>query len=172
MEQRALVAAGLVGAFLVAEAAISLRHERALRHRGAVEPPGDVHRWMRVAYPGSFAAMIGEALWRGLPAPPVWWAGLAIFLASKSLKFWAIRALGPLWSFRVLIVPGQALVVRGPYRFLRHPNYVAVVGELLSTALMFGSVLAGPAAVVGFGWLLKRRIAVENRALRESRIEN
>ena len=173
MEHRhAIVSLGLVISFLLVETVVSLRHERALRMRGAFEPPGDVHRWMQVAYPASFVAMIGEGLWRGQPAPPVWWTGLALFLASKALKVWAIAALGPLWSFRVLILPGQALASRGPYRFLRHPNYVAVAGEFLSVALMFGAAIAGPIAAVAFGWLLRRRIQVEEEALRELRIEN
>jgi methyltransferase len=163
----AIISAGLVVSFLLGETAISRRHARALGARGAVEPPGDVHRWMQVAYPASFLAMIGEGLWRGLPAPPVWWAGLIVFLLSKALKVWAIGALGPLWSFRVLVLPGQRLVSRGPYRVLRHPNYVAVAGELVSVALMFGAVVAGPVAAGAFGALLWRRIRVEEAAMRD-----
>jgi len=155
----------VVALFLAVETAVSLRHERALRARGAVEPPDDVHRWMRMAYPGCFIAMIVEGLWRGQPPVPVWWAGVALFAASKALKIWAIHALGPLWSFRVLVLPGAPLVTTGPYRRLRHPNYVAVAGELAAVALMFGAPVAGPVSIVGFGWLMRRRIAVEEKAL-------
>jgi len=161
----AIAAIGLVVSFLLGETAVSLRHERALRSRGAVEPPGDVHRWMRFVYPASFVAMIGEGLWRSLPGPWIWWTGLAVFLLSKALKLWTITTLGPLWSFRVLVLPGRAPVADGPYRFLRHPNYVAVAGEFLSVALMSGAAVSGPASAAAFGLLLRRRIRVEEAAL-------
>jgi methyltransferase len=75
-------------------------------------------------------------------------------------------ALGRSWTFRVLVVPGDPLVADGPYRYLRHPNYVGVVGELVGAALMTGARLAGPTALIVFALLLARRIDVEARALR------
>ena len=68
--------------------------------------------------------------------------------------------------YRVIVVPRAPLVTNGPYHFIRHPNYVAVFGELLSVALMTGARLTGPIAVVGFGLLILRRIGVEEKALR------
>src|SRR5262249_55916268 len=91
--------------------------------------------------------------------------GFALFLAAKAVKWWAILVLGPAWTFRVIVVPDTRLVDSGPYRILRHPNYVGVVGELAGTALMTGAAVSGPLAIVLFGMLLKRRIAVEERAL-------
>jgi methyltransferase len=64
-----------------------------------------------------------------------------------------------------VVVPGAGLVRRGPYRFLRHPNYLAVVLELIGAAVMTGAVVSGPLFVVLFSALLRRRIAVEDRAL-------
>jgi len=84
---------------------------------------------------------------------------------SKALKFWAIASLGGRWSFRVLVLPEAPLVTRGPYRFLRHPNYIAVMGELLSVALALAAPVTGTLALVTFAWLLSRRIACEERAL-------
>jgi methyltransferase len=65
----------------------------------------------------------------------------------------------------VLVLPGAPLVSGGPYRLVRHPNYVGVVGELVAMALLSGARITGPLAVLGFGWLLLRRIAAEERAL-------
>ena len=59
--------------------------------------------------------------------------GLAMFGLAKALKVWAISSLGPKWSFRVLVVPGAPLVSAGPYRFMSHPNYLAVVGEMVAS---------------------------------------
>lgn len=120
---------------------------------------------MRIAYPGIFAAMIVEGLVRGVPSQPLFAAGAVLFAAAKALKWWAIVALGPYWTFRILVVPGATLVQRGPYRFLRHPNYLAVVGEIAGVAMLTGARLSGPCALLLFGTLMLKRIAVENRAL-------
>jgi methyltransferase len=150
---------------MAGEAVLSAFNERVLRARGAVEPPGDVHDIMRFAYPLSFVAMgIEGAVWGPVNADRLA-IGFAVFGLAKALKIWAISTLGVRWTFRVLIVPGAPLVQRGPYAILRHPNYVAVVGELVGVALIVGALVTGALAVVGFGTLLRRRIAVEDRAL-------
>lgn len=162
-----MLAAALVVVFglLALEAVRATQNERAQRARGGVEPPGDVYGMMRVAYPAAFLVMFVEGLFRGSPTPPFVAAGAIVFVAAKLLKWWAILSLGPSWTFRVIVVPGAALVTSGPYRALRHPNYVAVVGELAGVALMTGARIAGPIATIVFSLLMRKRIVVENRAL-------
>jgi len=147
------------------EALRAARNERAQRARGGLEPPGDVYRIMQVAYPAAFLAMIVEGAIRGTPPAAVFVAGAVLFAVAKALKWWAIHTLGPCWTFRVIVVPGAVLVASGPYRRMRHPNYLAVVGELIAVALMSGARVAGLLATAVFGLLMLRRIAVENRAL-------
>jgi methyltransferase len=153
---------------MIVEARRAARNERDQRARGGVEPPDDVYAAMRVAYPALFFAMIAEAAVRGMPGRQLVAAGLALFAVGKALKWWAIVTLGRFWTFRVIVVPGASLVARGPYRFLRHPNYAGVVLELLGVAVMTGAAVSGPLAIVLFGVLLKRRISVEQRALASS----
>jgi methyltransferase len=150
---------------MLVEAGRATHNERALRAAGGIEPRGDVYPLMRVAYPLFFLAMIAEGAWRGAAPPAIAGLGLVVFLRAKALKWWAIVSLGRFWTFRVIVVPGTGLVRSGPYRFLRHPNYVGVVGELAGVALMTTATITGPLALVGFGMLLARRIAVEERAL-------
>jgi len=148
------------------EALLSSYNATVLRKRGAVEPSGDVLATMSWAYPLSFVAMGVEGALTG-PAPGrVIVTGLAVLGLAKALKIWAIATLGWRWTYRVLVPPGAALVVAGPYRVVRHPNYIAVVGELVGVALTVGAPLTGVLGVAGFGWLLRQRIAVEDRALR------
>jgi methyltransferase len=163
-----LIVPAIVFVPMLVEAAIAARHERAQLARGGVEPRDDVYRLMRVAYPASFAAMIVEGLVRGSSPSAVTLAGAVVFGLAKALKWWAIASLGPAWTFRVIVVPGAALVTGGPYRWLRHPNYVAVVGELVGVGLMTQGVLTAFAAVTGFGVLLAKRIRVEERALEQA----
>lgn len=167
MVQRLILLAIVFGTMLV-EARRASANERAQRARGGVEPAGDVYNVMQVVYPGAFLAMFVEGTLRVDPGPMVVLAGAALFLAAKSLKWWAILSLGPFWTFRVIVVPGARLVAAGPYRWLRHPNYVGVIGELAGVALMTGALLTGVAGIATFSWLLVRRIAVEERALREA----
>ncbi|HUF81917.1 MAG TPA: isoprenylcysteine carboxylmethyltransferase family protein, partial [Burkholderiales bacterium] len=92
--------------------------------------------------------------------------GAAVFVAAKALKYWAMATLGWRWTFRVLVPPGSTRIGNGPYRMLRHPNYVAVAGELGGMALMAHALVTGPLSVAAFGLLMYRRVRVEERALR------
>jgi methyltransferase len=154
---------------MIGESIRASRNEQAQFKLGGVEPPDDVYRVMRIMYPGVFLAMFAERL-MSTSSPPllVALAGVAVFVAAKTLKWWAIRSLGRSWTFRVIVVPRMPLVVRGPYRWLRHPNYVGVVGELVGVALMLGATIAGPLGLVAFSGLLIKRITVENRTLTQA----
>lgn len=147
------------------EAVLSAFNERQLRARGAIEPAGDVINIMRVAYPLAFVVMGIEGALTG-PAPrEVMMYGLALFGVAKALKLWAISSLGSRWSFRVLVLPDAPLVTAGPYRFLSHPNYLAVAGEIASVAMIVWAPITGVLATIGFGMLMLKRIRVEDRAL-------
>ena len=153
---------------MLVEALRASANERAQRARGGIEPAGDVYKFMRVAYPGAFLAMFAEGALRAAPPSTVVLAGAALFIAAKGLKWWAILSLGRFWTFRVIVVPGAQLVVGGPYRWLRHPNYVGVLGELTGVALMTGALVSGVVGIVTFSVLVFRRMSVEERALREA----
>lgn len=166
MIARAAGIATLVFGLMLIEAARAARNERRQRARGGIEPRGDVYAIMTVVYPACFLSMIVEMLVTGDDPGGIALAlGLVIFLLGKMLKWWAILSLGECWTFRVLVVPGMRLVAGGPYRYLQHPNYVAVVGELVGAALMTGARIAGPVATAAFCVLLVLRIRVERRAL-------
>lgn len=159
------LAAAVIFAFMAIEARRAALNERTQRAAGGIEPPGDVYPLMQVAYPAAFAAMIVEGSLRGGAPAAVAALGIAVFVAAKALKWWAIVTLGRAWTFRVIVVPGGRRITSGPYRFFRHPNYIAVVGELAGAALMCGAALAGPTATAFFLVLILKRIAVENRAV-------
>src|ERR1700680_275409 len=98
----------LIFGFLVVEARRAARNERAQRARGGIEPTGDVYRAMAGVYPAAFLGMIVEGALRGGSPRSVLAAGVAMFAVAKALKWWAIRSLGPSWTFRVIVVPGAA----------------------------------------------------------------
>ena len=169
----------IVFAPMLVEAQRAARNERVQRARGGIEPAGDVYNVMRVAYPAVFLAMIAEGVWRSAHAVSPQHdarvaaaAGLVLFILAKALKWWAIVSLGRAWTFRVIVVPGDAPVAGGPYAWLRHPNYVAVAFELVAVALMSGARVSGPLGTLLFGALMLRRIAVEDLTLARHRSGN
>jgi methyltransferase len=162
----ASVALLAVLAAMLVELRISRRNERLLRESGAIEPPQDVYASMQWAYPGAFVVMAAEGAIFGSGPGLTTLLGALLMVVSKAVKYWAIASLGHRWTFRVLVVPGSSLVVHGPYAAVRHPNYIAVVGELVSMALLVDARLTGPLATLLFSLLLRQRIRVENEALR------
>lgn len=154
---------------MIAEATLADRHDRRLLARGGVEARGDVYPAMQIVYPAAFLAMAIEGAIGG-PPPRSWLlGGLALFAAAKVLKYWAIATLGARWSFRVIVLPDVPLVTTGPYRWLRHPNYVGVMGELAGAGVLLHAPITGAASLVAFGALLVQRIRVEERALHRDR---
>ena len=160
------ITVGAVLLVMLAEAQLSARNERALRASGAVEPHDDVIRAMAIVYPGSFVLMAAEGALFGPEPGTATLIGICLLAAAKALKYWAIASLGGRWTFRVLVPPDAPLVTSGPYAYLRHPNYVAVIGELLAVAILVGARVSGPLTIALFAALIRRRIRVEERALR------
>jgi methyltransferase len=100
------------------------------------------------------------------PAPrDILMYGLALLGFAKALKLWAITTLGWRWTYKVLVLPDAPLIKSGPYVFLSHPNYLGVAGELASVAMIVWAPITGVLAAIGFGWLMIKRIQIEDRAL-------
>ncbi|MEO7270953.1 MAG: isoprenylcysteine carboxylmethyltransferase family protein [Vicinamibacterales bacterium] len=150
---------------MLLEARRSNRNDRGLRAAGAVEPDGDVYQAMQVAYPLSFLLPIAEGFVRARPASAATVLGLVLFLLAKALKYWAIATLGERWTFRVLVPPRSSRTVGGPYRWLRHPNYVAVAGEIAGVAVMTQAWITGALMLIIFTLLMRARVRVEEHAL-------
>ena len=166
------IALAIFLAVLVAERLFELvwsaRNVARLRARGAVEY-GRGHFPLFVAIHVIYPLMLAwEVLsWRAIPGA-AWPAWLALFIAAQALRFWAIASLGERWSVRVWVLPGLAPVRDGPYRWLRHPNYVAVTAELLAGPMMFGAWRTALIIGIANAVALAVRIPVEERALAEA----
>lgn len=108
-------------------------------------------------------------LWLLAPGEPVRWGFVGLFAVLQALRFWVLATLCRRWTTRIIVVPGETLVARGPYRFLSHPNYVVVVGEIACLPLVFG--LVGYALLFSIlnGAVLWLRIRAENEALGRGR---
>jgi methyltransferase len=97
--------------------------------------------------------------------PWLGWPMFAIVLLSQGLRWWCVASLGRRWNTLVIVLPGVPLVTRGPYRWLRHPNYVAVVAEGLALPLVHSAWLTALGFTLANALVLSVRIRVENAAL-------
>ncbi len=148
----------------VGELFLAQRNTTALLVKGAVEiAPG--HYPMIVAL---HAAWLGALWFYGLPAEinPFW---LACFVVLQAGRLWVLTTLGRRWTTRILVVPGETLVARGPYRFISHPNYAVVIGEIAVLPLCFGLTWVALVFTVLNAAVLTIRIRAENAGLRELR---
>lgn len=157
----------LVALERVAELVVSRRNAAWSFERGGVETGRSHFPVMVVLHTGFLAAMLVEA-WVVRPDVPGWlaWSMLVLVLLSQALRWWCIAVLGHRWNTRVIVVPGLPPVRSGPYRFLSHPNYVAVVVEGVALPMVHLAWVTAVAFTILNAVLLSVRIRVENDALR------
>ena len=155
----------VVSARLV-ELSVAQRHLAWARDRGAVEFGAGHYPVMVLLHSAFLVACLVEVPLADRPFLPwLGWTMLAVLLAAHVLRWWCIRSLGNQWNTRVLIVPGLSLVSRGPYRWLKHPNYVAVVAEIVALPLVHTAWVTALVFTLANAALLAVRIRVENQAL-------
>lgn len=126
------------------------------------------HYWMFFALHGGWLlAWPLEAYLRGLQLGIAWPAWLLGFAAAEALRYWAIASLGTRWNTKIVVIDGAPLIRRGPYRFMPHPNYVAVALELLCVPMIFGAwITALVCTLLNAALLLGLRIPAEVAAVR------
>lgn len=150
----------------VAELVISQRHVAWALARGGVEYGRSHYPAMVVLHLGLFVGAVAEVvLLDRVFLPWLGWPMLVVVLLAQTLRWWCIATLGPQWNTRVVVVPGAGRVTSGPYRWVRHPNYVAVVAEGVSLPLVHTAWITSTVFTVLNAFLLRTRIRVENRAL-------
>lgn len=157
---------GLLAVERLVELVLSKRNAARAFARGGVETGRAHYRVMVVFHSLFLVACVAEpyGLERPFPGTPGW-AALGVALGAQALRYWAIASLGERWNTRIIVVPGLAPVTRGPYRFLRHPNYVAVVLELAAVPLVHGAWMTALVFSLGNALLLRVRIRAEEEAL-------
>ena len=150
----------------VAELRVSRRNARWAFAHGAVEVGQGAYRVMTVFHAVFLLACIVEPWLLGRRVPPALAAvGIVLLLCAQALRWWAITVLGPRWNTRVIVFADAQPVTSGPYRWLRHPNYVAVIIEMVALPIACGAWVTAVLASLGNALLMLTRIATEERAL-------
>lgn len=157
-----VILVGLVALQRLVELGLARRNTRRARARGAVETGARHYPWMVLLHT-LFLVSCPLEVW-ALERPLIPWlaaSSLAVLGAATALRYWVIRTLGARWTTRVLWVPGDPMVKGGPYRFLRHPNYVAVVVELAALPLVHSAWATAALFSVLNGVMLAVRLRTE-----------
>lgn len=156
----------VIAAQRISELRLAKRNmEWALEQGGRlIEEP---HYWMFfVLHTGWLLAWPLEAVLRESELGLAWPAWLLGFLLAEGLRYWAIASLGPRWNTKIVVIEGAPLIRRGPYRYIAHPNYLAVALELLCVPLIFGAwITALVCTVLNAALLLGLRIPAETQAV-------
>lgn len=157
---------GIVGIARLAELRVSRRNQRRLLDRGAKIAPDPSFRWMVLLHAFVLAGAGAEVWLLRRPLVPLL-AGVAgfLFLAANGLRWWVIRTLGNQWSVIVIDSGKLGIVDRGPYRFIRHPNYTAVFIEMLALPLIHTAWITAAATAPAHWLVLRARVQAEDRIL-------
>ncbi len=148
------------------ELVVSTRNARWAFAHGGVEYGRGHYPFMVVLHIGLLVGALVEVDVANRPfIPALGWPMLALVLAAQGLRWWCIATLGHRWNTRVIVIPDLPLVHTGPYRWLRHPNYVAVVIEGFALPLVHTAWVTAIVFTVLNGFLLRTRIRCEDRAL-------
>ncbi|HEU4361143.1 MAG TPA: isoprenylcysteine carboxyl methyltransferase family protein [Mycobacterium sp.] len=155
-----------VGIERLVELLLSQRNARWAFAHGGVEFGRGHYPAMVTVHAGLLAGCLTE-VWAAPRGFIAWlgWPALAVVAASQALRWWCIATLGRRWNTRVIVIPGAPLVRRGPYRWLHHPNYVAVTAEGLALPLVHTAWLTAAGFTVANALILTVRLRVENTAL-------
>ncbi|MFK4022113.1 isoprenylcysteine carboxyl methyltransferase family protein [Streptomyces albogriseolus] len=150
----------------LAELVVARRNAAWTRARDGVEHGRGHYPVMVVLHTGLLAGCLLEPLLADRPfLPALGWPAVALALLAQALRWWCITTLGPYWNTRVIVVPGARLVGDGPYRLLRHPNYVAVVVEGAALPLVHSAWITATVFTLADAVLLTVRVRCENAAL-------
>ena len=148
------------------ELLLSRRNAAAAFARGGVETGAAHFRVMTLMHAAFLPCCFLEAWLLRRPFPgALGWAALGLALAAQALRWWAVGSLGSRWNVRIIVVPGDTPVRSGPYRWVKHPNYVAVALEMVGIPLIHGAWLSALLFSALNALVLRTRIAEEERAL-------
>lgn len=152
----------------IVELWIARRNERHLRLHGAYEVGANHYKYMLILHSSFFIGMVIEVTFMPRPMSPFFSVLFCALLLLQALRIWCIHSLGRFWNTKILILPHTSVVRKGPYRFMRHPNYFVVTLEILLIPLLFQAYVCAIVFTICNAIILAVRIPAEEQALRQA----
>ncbi len=150
------------------ELILARRHERIMKKSGAIEIDRSGYMILVLMHIAFLLSFLSEKLLLDRGAPEIWPVLLLFFLGAQLLRYWAISSLGVYWNTKIIVAAHHPKIRTGPYRFLRHPNYIAVAIEITVIPLLFSCYITSIVFSIANALLIGRRIRVETGALKAS----
>lgn len=149
------------------ELRVAKRNEEWMKSQGAIEY-GEAHYGiMKLIHTLFFISYITEVFIFDKTLSTYWPLLLALFLLTQSVRVWALTSLGRYWNTKIIVLPNANPVKKGPYQYLKHPNYVIVTAELIIIPFMFEAYITALIFSILNAWILSVRIPEEEKALTE-----
>ncbi|WP_445683388.1 isoprenylcysteine carboxyl methyltransferase family protein [Solibacillus sp. FSL W8-0474] len=160
----------LVLAFIIIQRLVELliakRNEKSMLAKGAYEVGASHYPFMILLHVSFFVSLIVEVIYFTGQLTPQYIL-IFIFLLLQLLRVWCLASLGPFWNTKIIILPGANVVVKGPYSYIRHPNYLVVCLEIAVIPLMFQAYFTAICFTILNLIILSIRIPLEEKALKE-----
>lgn len=149
------------------ELRIAKRNEAWLKQRGGVEKGEDHYKWFIIVHTLFFVSLLAEALLNNQQTFKFNYLLFLLFLLTQIGRIWCITSLGKFWNTKIIISPQFSLVKEGPYKYVKHPNYIIVGIELMVIPFLFNAYITGIVFPILHILLLTIRIPAEEKALLE-----
>ncbi|MCY8425062.1 isoprenylcysteine carboxyl methyltransferase family protein [Bacillus vallismortis] len=151
----------------LAEMAVARQNEQKVKKQGAIEFGESHYPYIIIMHILFFLSFIAEVLMLN-KQPSSWWIGIAAAILSvQAVRYWALCSLGAHWNTKILIIPGAELVKKGPYKWIKHPNYTVVILEILLIPLLYRAYVTMCLFSIFNAVLLTVRIRAEDKALED-----
>ncbi|MEQ9618621.1 MAG: isoprenylcysteine carboxylmethyltransferase family protein [Deltaproteobacteria bacterium] len=149
----------------IAELLVARRNESKVRKKGAIEYDSKGYLVIVAMHAAFFISLCLEYLLLKKSLNSFWTIFILLFVLAQALRYWSIYSLGEFWNTKILVIPGSPLIRKGPYKYIRHPNYAAVTIEIAVIPLVFSCYFTSALFSMLNLALLHRRIKIEERAL-------
>jgi methyltransferase len=149
----------------IGELWIAKRNERWMKERGGKEFGQSHYKYIVLVHSLFFVSLLFEGLWKKTRLSPIWPFLAVLFFIVQVLRIWTIRSLGRFWNTKIIVLPNSRPISKGPYRFMRHPNYIIVITEILLIPLLFQAYWTACIFTILNALVLFVRIREEERAL-------
>lgn len=147
------------------ELVIAKNHAKEMFKEGAVEIDKSGYKFIVFMHISFFIFLILEFILLNRSLNIYWYIFAVIFILAQVLRYWAIKSLGIFWNTKIIVLKGSEPVKKGPYRYIRHPNYTAVAAEILTLPLIFSCYFTAMIFTILNLFVLRRRIKIERAAL-------
>jgi methyltransferase len=162
-----LIFIGFIIVQRLSELAVARRNEQWMKAKGAIEFGSGHYPFIVFVHTAFILSTIFEVYYYNRGLSTFWPVLLAVFLLTQGIRVWAISSLGPYWNTKIIVLPNADIVKKGPYRFIKHPNYLVVVVEIITIPLLFNAYFTA-FIFTGLNLLiLGIRIPAEEQALKE-----